>query len=334
MNSAFRLSMASTVLLLLSSTLCSSAAAQSLFGFPGHRYGGFGDDFSGYGRYPSGWDDHGGYDHYYRQPPCPRYEALQMSDWEPFADSTGTQAGGYRMRALLPGVHAKNRRTQLSSDGTEIEILGARPLPPRGQSCLPRDAKLTQDGRHELLSAKVPLPRGADVSRATVRQIREDVIEVTVPSSQQVHENRMQQPQPRVQQQQQTQRQQQRQQQQRKQPRQPQQQTQRQQPQQHHQQRRVEQHSTPQSRTSRPQQQQQQPQPRSVEEQKHRTAKAPKSQVQKLRPRPQPPVRPIVNLPPSDGVEVVEEDYIYEEKHADANAGWTDNRGEFHIYGE
>ena len=39
-----------------------------------------------------------------------------------------------------------------------------------------------------------------------------------------------------------------------------------------------------------------------------------------------------VALPPSDGVEVIEEDYEYPAKDADASDGWTDARGEFHEY--
>ena len=39
-----------------------------------------------------------------------------------------------------------------------------------------------------------------------------------------------------------------------------------------------------------------------------------------------------VSLPPSDGIEIVEEEYEYPEKDADASEGWVDIRGEFQSY--
>ncbi|CAK9059023.1 unnamed protein product [Durusdinium trenchii] len=41
---------------------------------------------------------------------------------------------------------------------------------------------------------------------------------------------------------------------------------------------------------------------------------------------------PEVPLPPSDGIEVIEEEYDYPEKDADAAEGWIDMRGEFQSY--
>jgi len=37
-------------------------------------------------------------------------------------------------------------------------------------------------------------------------------------------------------------------------------------------------------------------------------------------------------LPSSEGIVVVEEEYLYPEKNVDAAEGWTDNRGEFQLY--
>ena len=37
-------------------------------------------------------------------------------------------------------------------------------------------------------------------------------------------------------------------------------------------------------------------------------------------------------MPPSDGIEVIEEEYDYPEKDADAAEGWIDMRGEFQSY--
>jgi hypothetical protein len=42
--------------------------------------------------------------------------------------------------------------------------------------------------------------------------------------------------------------------------------------------------------------------------------------------------KPTWTLPPSDGVEVVDEDWPAEEKLLDAASGWWDNRGEFQEY--
>lgn len=39
-----------------------------------------------------------------------------------------------------------------------------------------------------------------------------------------------------------------------------------------------------------------------------------------------------VSLPPSDGIEVLEEDYEFPEKDPDASEGWIDVRGEFQSY--
>ena len=50
-------------------------------------------------------------------------------------------------------------------------------------------------------------------------------------------------------------------------------------------------------------------------------------------PGPEPgPVNDLVDLPPSDGVEVTDEEYEYPEKDPDAAEGWFDVRGDFQLY--
>lgn len=223
------------------------ADARSVFGFPGQA--------TGSGNFPvfAGLDGHryGGHrQDYYRQP-CPQYRPMQVSDWQPV---TRGSVSGHTLQAVLPGVRASDRRTQLSADGRNLEFFGFRQVPARGRACLPRGSHLSDDGRYEILEASVALPEGSDVSRASVRQAREGV-EVVVPRRPFRAPQVPEQSRPEV---------------------------------------------MPRSRT-----------------------------IQVV---PSPPPRPKVVLPPSDGVEVIEEDFPEPEKMPDACSGWRDNRGEFHAY--
>jgi len=113
--------------------------------------------------------------------------------------------------------------------------------------CLPRFAKLSDNGRYEILEASIALPQDADVTRATVQQNGQDGIQVAVPM-------------------------------------------------------------------------------RHVKPKLQVKADRPAASVPKLQRRPQ------IQLPSSEGLEVVEEDFEYPEKRADACDGWLDNRGEFQSY--
>lgn len=162
--------------------LCwASVDAQSLFGFPGHRIGGFDDDF-GFGGSSFGRQDDAYHPRAYHRPACPQYKPMQISEWQLVRSASGD---GHKIQIILPQVRAQDRRTQLSSDGRYLEILGLRPVPVRGRfrapECLPQDAQVSRDGQHEILEASVPLPHGADVGRATVRQYGTQGVEVLVP---------------------------------------------------------------------------------------------------------------------------------------------------------
>merc|ERR1712176_179580 len=143
-----------------------------------------------------------------------------------------------------------------------------------GRRCLPRNARLSQDGRSEILELGMPLPSvGVDASRTTIRNIRGG-IELIVPKV----------------------------------------------------------------RPSKP--------PATAPTGARGSMATPPSVPQATRqtqgvPKRSPPLRqnmlaqrPVQwwRLPPSDGVEVVDEDWPAEEKRADAAEGWMDNRGEFQAY--
>lgn len=164
------------VLAVLAQTLLRRPAdAQSLFGFPGHHRGG------GYhgGRGLFNDDEFRGrrhnYDPYYQRPtPCPRYEPAQLSRW------TEGPAGAASLQAVLPGVRSEHREASLSSDGLRLHVRGWRPLPAGGRACVPRDARLSRDGRYELLEVSAPVPAVLDTSKATLRRTDEGLA-VTMP---------------------------------------------------------------------------------------------------------------------------------------------------------
>lgn len=186
---------------------------------------------------------------------------MQISEWQLSGD-------GYKIHAILPQVRAQDRRTQISSDGRYLEILGLRPVPSHGRfrapECLPQDAKVSRDGQYEILEASVPLPHGADTGRATVRQYGAQGVEVLFPG-----------------------------------------------------------------RPTRIQAEQ----PAATRPSVLGIAKSAEHAKRLMRPAvPKLPARPKVVLPSSDGVAVVDEDFPYAEKRADASSGWMDNRGEFQSY--
>merc|ERR1712190_341661 len=88
--------------------------------------------------------------------------------------------GGYSIRVSLPGARPEHHLTWLSEDGASVQFRAARALPARGLECLSSEARLSQDGRHEILEATVPLPDDSDPTHATVRRTS-DGLEVVIP---------------------------------------------------------------------------------------------------------------------------------------------------------
>lgn len=167
-----------------------TVAGQSFFGHPWSGAAGFGDMLGSgfdeypaynnrynnrynhrYGRYParhrSYYDDY--HDEYYERfhDPCPRYEPMQISDWNVGRNQHLV------LQVSLPDVHYRDTETWLSKDGSLIHTEGYRSLPLQGRGCLPAGAKVSRDGRYEILSAAIPVPGKGDVQKASVRQMRD-----------------------------------------------------------------------------------------------------------------------------------------------------------------
>jgi len=110
-------------------------------------------------------------------PRCPEYQAMTLSDWTPSSHGLGE----VQLFAATPGAAASQRRTWLSDDGATLRIRAARPVHLLGgRGCLPRNARLSSDGRYEILEGVVALPRGGDVDGARVRH-EEDGVRITMP---------------------------------------------------------------------------------------------------------------------------------------------------------
>lgn len=245
-------------------------SAQTAFGFPGHRY-----PFPGFDPWVN-TRSFNRYAHAFEEPflpPCPKYRPMELGEWQEAVTPSG---GAYQMHAELPWVQPSDRRAQISPDGLSIDILGLRQVPARGRmrapECLPRGAKLSRDGRFEILEASVPVPPG-DVSLATVRQTRHG-LDITVPLRQHLHPA-----------------------------------------------------NTPKTGDQKGQKDQSVDQSVHGFHGVHRGQQPDQDDVAMRQPKPRK-----VSLPPSDGIEIVEEEYEYPEKDADASEGWVDIRGEFQSY--
>eukprot|EP00425_Heterocapsa_triquetra_P044231 CAMPEP_0195078808 /NCGR_PEP_ID=MMETSP0448-20130528/20903_1 /TAXON_ID=66468 /ORGANISM="Heterocapsa triquestra, Strain CCMP 448" /LENGTH=181 /DNA_ID=CAMNT_0040111573 /DNA_START=58 /DNA_END=600 /DNA_ORIENTATION=- len=156
--------------------LAREASAQGFFSHrPLHQPYGYGGRRPGY---PHGLYSDYGLEERRRAslPPCPHYQPMRVSDW-------WEDRRGHVLRATLPGVDARNRRAWLSRDGQSVHISAARPLPPRGRECMPADARVSRDGRHEVFEAVAPVPATADVDATTVREERRG-LEVAMPRRQ------------------------------------------------------------------------------------------------------------------------------------------------------
>lgn len=116
-------------------------------------------------------------DGFYRQfelPACPQYKPIAVSTWQEVPGSR------YSTHVSLPGVRPGDYRVWLSSDGASLHVRAVRALPARGSECVPGKAHLSQDGRHEILDATVPLPDDADSLQVAVKNAG-DVLEVILP---------------------------------------------------------------------------------------------------------------------------------------------------------
>mmetsp|Transcript_17556 Transcript_17556/g.33021 ORF Transcript_17556/g.33021 Transcript_17556/m.33021 type:complete len:241 (+) Transcript_17556:68-790(+) len=153
-----------------------SAVGYSPYGFPS-RHPGFGPyGHVGHLRGPSMWAAEE-----QLRPPCPKYRPIELGEWKEVITPHG---GAYELQVALPGVRPQDREVELTADGRGVHIVGARQVPSRGHfralECLPRDARLSRDGRFEILEALMRLPRGADATRATVQHGRQG-LEILVP---------------------------------------------------------------------------------------------------------------------------------------------------------
>jgi len=151
-----------------------SACSQSFFRHPSALYGGRRAGWPFDGEVYQNYRD--AYSNYYEPPPCPPYRAMQISEWRPTAD------GKLAAHVALPDVRPEDRRVSLDETRAVISVRAARRLSAHGRRCLPRSARLSEDGRFEILDGALALPVAADVSRATVRDVRGG-IEVLLPSS-------------------------------------------------------------------------------------------------------------------------------------------------------
>merc|ERR1712048_1245483 len=194
---------------------------------------------------------------------------MGVSKWQEIED------GRVAVKIGLPGVHSDNQRVWLGEDGSTVHVRAARSLSAQGgRRCLPRNARLSQDGRSEILELGMPLPSvGVDASRTTIRNIRGGV-ELIVPKLR---------------------------------PSKP--------------------PSTAQT-SARGSMATSPSTPQVTKQAQGVTKQSPPLRQSMLVQRPVQWWR----LPPSDGVEVVDEDWPAEEKRADAAEGWMDNRGEFQAY--
>merc|ERR1712187_685590 len=210
---------------------------------------------------------YGGVDDYYGYR-CPEYKPATVSKWRE------THDGRFAVKVGLPGVHADNQRVWLGEDGSTLHVRAARSVRDLGgRRCLPRTARLSEDGRAEILELGMSLPSAGEASRTTIRNVQGGV-EILVPRLRHAKPHGAAQNDVRDS---------------------------------------IESPSTFQAtyRTA-----QNSPSPRPS----RRQSSIARRQIQWWK------------LPPSDGIEVVDEDWPADEKRQDAAEGWVDNRGEFQHY--
>merc|ERR1712187_599276 len=211
---------------------------------------------------------YGGVDDYYGYR-CPEYKPATVSRWRE------THDGRFAVKVGLPGVHSDNQRVWLGEDGSTLHVRAARSVSDLGgRRCLPRTARLSEDGRAEILELGMSLPSASEASRTTIRNVQGGV-EILVP--------RLRHSKPHV----------------------------------------AAQNDVRDSIATSP----------STPQVAHRAAQN--------SPSPRPSSRQSIiarrpvqwwRLPPSDGIEVVDEVWPADEKRQDAAVGWVDNRGEFQNY--
>jgi hypothetical protein len=93
---------------------------------------------------------------------CPQYKPTQVSDWD--LDSENY----LNVRVEVPDIDQSTVSTKLASSGSEIRVSGLRKLSPQALSCLPPDARVTKDKRHEILEVVIPVPEDGDGQKAEV----------------------------------------------------------------------------------------------------------------------------------------------------------------------
>jgi HSP20 family molecular chaperone IbpA len=93
---------------------------------------------------------------------CPQYKPTQVSDWD--LDSENY----LNVRVEVPEVIKSTVSTKIANSGSEIRVSGLRELSPQALSCLPPDARVTKDKRHEILEVVIPVPEDGDGQKAEV----------------------------------------------------------------------------------------------------------------------------------------------------------------------
>jgi len=137
--------------------------------------------FAGYGGYPKPWVEPVGHPAHMRQQRSLR-QLPPCPQYRPLSLSewSRTIAGHVQLRASLPGVASSHRWVWLSEDKSALHLRALRPLPARGASCLPQGAQLSADGRFEIFETTVPVPTRGDTSRATLREVANG-LQITLP---------------------------------------------------------------------------------------------------------------------------------------------------------
>jgi hypothetical protein len=140
--------------------------AEAWSSHPLHSFGGM---HSGWpGRYPDYgrdlYDD--GFFGNARRAPCPAYKPLRTSQWR-----LNSAENMLTVDMALPNIIQKTLSSTLTDQNSAIHVRGLRESPAR-RSCLPEDAKITEDGNYEILETTVAVPNGGIAERAQIERIR------------------------------------------------------------------------------------------------------------------------------------------------------------------
>jgi hypothetical protein len=94
--------------------------------------------------------------------PCPTYRPLRTSKWQ--LDSAEHML---TVDIALPDIIQQTVRLTLTDDNSAIHVRGLRETHAR-RSCLPEDAKITENEQYEILETSVAVPNGGMAERAKV----------------------------------------------------------------------------------------------------------------------------------------------------------------------